>query len=57
MLGNFACFLLSADFFSENLSGVPLESQQFGSRSGLMIDLGPDCLPRLSADDTPDQAQ
>ena len=51
------CWFFSKSFFPENLSGVPLESQQFGSRSGPMIDLGPDCLPRLSADDTPDQAQ
>ena len=65
LLGNFACFLLSADFFSKltsfrnNYQSV----KQFGSRSERQTvwiqirhfvgpDLGPNCLQRLSADDT-----
>ena len=59
LMGNFACFLLSADF-SQNLffnsfritirvsnSLDPDQAQHF-----VEPDLGPNCLQRLSADDT-----
>ena len=64
MLGNFLCFLLSADFFFQNhlfqkiLSGIqylsnsldPVQAQHF-----VGPELGPNCLQRLSADATSKQ--
>ena len=52
MLGNFACFLSSADFFQNQLfrkilSGIPSECQTVRIQVG--SDLGPNCLQRLFA--------
>ena len=61
MLGSFSCVLSSADFFFQNrLSKKILQNyhqsvKQFGSRSVQTFggpDPGPNCLQRLSADDT-----
>ena len=60
MLGNFACFYVSADFFQNQLfrkilSGVPSVSNSLDPdqvRHYVGPDLGPNCLRRLSADDT-----
>ena len=62
MLGNFTCFLLSADFFEitvfEKLFQEYHQSvKQFylGSDQNVWPDLGPNCLQMLSADDTSKQ--
>ena len=48
LLGNFSCFLSSADFFIVNF----LEKFFQGPEQNVGPDLGPNCLQRLSADDT-----
>ena len=60
--GNFACFLLSAvffkikifeKFFQENIIRVSRSGPTFGGPDqNVGPDLGPNCLQRLSADDT-----
>ena len=60
MLGNFSCVLLTADFFQNHLFKKFFQEyhqsvKQFGSRSGPTFvgpDLSPNCLQRLSAEDT-----
>ena len=63
MLDNFACFLSSADlFFSKiniffkiffrNAIGVSNSLDSDQARRSVMADLGPNCLQRLSADET-----
>ena len=59
LLGNFACFLSSADFFQNQLigkllSGIPSECQTvwIQIRPDLGPDLGPYCLQKLSANET-----
>ena len=55
ILGNFSCFLSSADFFFQNKllekkkSGIPSEHQTVWT---LIRPNGPNCLPRLSEDGT-----
>ena len=64
MLGNFACFFFtSADFFQNQhfqkiLSGISSVSNILDQdQAGLLVgpDLAPNCLQRLSADDTSKQ--
>ena len=54
MLGNIACFLSSAEIFQKktNRNTYHLSIKQFVSRSDPTFFLGPNCLERLSADDT-----
>ena len=61
MLGYFPCFLSSAVFtfqnhlFKRNVSRIPSECKQFGSRIGAKFgqaQSGSKLFPRLSADDT-----
>ena len=62
MLGNFPC-ILSADFFQNHpfqkiLSGIPSVSNNLDpdqARHFVGPDLGPNCLQRLSADNTSKQ--
>ena len=54
LLGNFACFLSSADFlnltFCKMLSGIPSNSlKPDQARSSVETDVGPNCLQRQSA--------
>ena len=56
----FACFLLSADFFRNKLfqkflSGTPAECQTVWIQIKFRSDLSPNCLQRLSADNTSKQ--
>ena len=58
MLGNFACFLWSADYFKINFFKKILECQAFWpDQAGKIVgsDLCPKCLQRLSADNTAKQ--
>ena len=61
VLGNFACFLSSADFFSKstfsknafkNIIRVSNSLDSDQARHFVGPDLGPNCLQRFSADDT-----
>ena len=58
LLGNFSCFLSSADFFQNQLflkilSGIQSECQTVWIKIRPdILDLGPNCLQRLPADDT-----
>ena len=60
MLGNFACYLLSAAFFFKlfflensfrNIIRVSNSLDPDQDRHSVVPDLGPNCLQRLSADD------
>ena len=53
MLGNFSCFLLSADVFNNKYLKKNTNVKQFGSRLGQMLcpDLCPSCLQGLLVDD------
>ena len=61
MLGNFSCFLLSANFFKNNLSrknsfrnNIGLSNMFYPDQAQHFVrsDLGPNCLQRYSADNT-----
>ena len=57
ILGNFLCLLIvfKINFLKKNLSGIPSECQIVWTlirSTSLRPDLGPNCLPKLSADDT-----
>ena len=60
MIGNFSCVLWSADFFTKSsyqkiLSGIPSVSNSLDSDQAQQFvwpNLGPNCLQRLTADDT-----
>ena len=52
LLGNFACFLLSADFFSKNSVRIAIRGSNSLVEKNIRPDLGPNCSQKLSADDT-----